>query len=65
MIAGNGIDRNKYQGITVYSGASNSVVTNTFHSNGTAKDNAYAHIDVGQNVSLVCISRLTGTTPGG
>jgi parallel beta-helix repeat protein len=56
MIAGNGIDRNKYQGITVYSGASNSLVTNTFHSNGTAKDNTYAHIDVGQHVSQVCIS---------
>ena len=56
MIAGNGIDRNKYQGITVYSGASNALVTNTFHSNGTAKDNTYAHIDVGQNVSQVCIS---------
>ena len=36
MIAGNGIDRNKYQGITVYSGASYALVTNTFHSNGTA-----------------------------
>jgi parallel beta-helix repeat protein len=56
MIAGNGIDRHKYQGITVYSGASNAVVTNTFHSNGTGKDNAYAHIDVGQNVTQVCIS---------
>ena len=56
MIAGNGIDRNKYQGITVYSGASNALVTNTFHSNGTAKDNTYAHIDVGQNVVQVCIS---------
>jgi parallel beta-helix repeat protein len=56
MIAGNGIDRNKYQGMTVYSGASNSIVTNTFHSNGTAKDNTYAHIDVGQNVVQVCIS---------
>jgi parallel beta-helix repeat protein len=56
MIAGNGIDRNKYQGITVYSGASNSIVTNTFHSNGTAKDNAYAHIDVGDGVDQVCIS---------
>jgi parallel beta-helix repeat protein len=56
MISGNGIDRNKYQGITVYSGASNALVTNTFHSNGTAKDNTYAHIDVGQNVTQVCIS---------
>ncbi len=56
MIAGNAIDRHKYQGVTVYSGASNAVVTNTFHSNGTAKDNAYAHIDVGMNVSQVCIS---------
>ena len=56
MIAGNGIDRNKYQGITVYSGASNSLVTNTFHSNGTAKDNSYAHIDVGAGVTGVCIS---------
>ena len=56
MIAGNGIDRNKHQGITVYSGASNSLVTNTFHSNGTATDNTYAHIDVGKNVTQVCIS---------
>jgi parallel beta-helix repeat protein len=56
MISGNGIDRHKYQGVTVYSGASNAIVTNTFHSNGTAKDNAYAHIDVGQNVVQVCVS---------
>jgi hypothetical protein len=56
MIAGNGIDRSKYQGLTIYSGASNSIVTNTFHSNGTAKDNTYAHIDVGAAVSQVCIS---------
>jgi hypothetical protein len=56
MIAGNGIDRHKHQGITVYSGASNALVTNTFHSNGTAKDSAYAHIDVGENVTQVCIS---------
>ena len=56
MISGNGIDRNTYQGVTVYSGSSNALVTNTFHSNGTGKDNAYAHIDVGQNVTMVCIS---------
>ena len=56
MITGNGIDRNKYQGVTVYSGASNTLVTNSFHSNGTAKNNTYAHIDVGQNVKEVCIS---------
>ena len=56
MIAGNGIDRHKYQGVTIYSGASNAVVTNTFHSNGTGRDNAYAHIDVGANVTQVCIS---------
>jgi parallel beta-helix repeat protein len=56
MVTGNGIDRNKYQGVTVYSGASNALVTNTFHSNGTAKDNTYAHIDVGQNVVEVCVS---------
>ena len=56
MIAGNGIDRSTYQGITVYSGASNSIVTNTLHSNGTAKDNAYAHIDVGDAVTEVCVS---------
>jgi parallel beta-helix repeat protein len=56
MIAGNGIDRHKYQGITVHSGASNALVLNTFHSNGTAKDNTYAHIDVGQNVQMVCVS---------
>jgi hypothetical protein len=40
----------------VYSGGSNSLVTNTFHSNGTAKDNAYAHIDVAAGVTQVCIS---------
>ncbi len=34
----------------------NALVTNTFHSNGTAKDDTYAHIDVGQNVTQVCIS---------
>jgi parallel beta-helix repeat protein len=56
MITGNGIDRNTHQGITVYSGSSNALVTNTFHSNGAGKDNAYAHIDVGQNVTMVCIS---------
>ena len=56
MITGNGIDRNTHQGITVYSGSSNALVTNTFHSNGAGKDNAYAHIDVGQNVQMVCIS---------
>jgi hypothetical protein len=56
MITGNGIDRHKYQGVTVYSGASNAIVTNTFHSNGTGKDNAYAHIDVGVNVTEVCIT---------
>src|SRR5262249_22610011 len=52
----NGIDRNKYQGITVFSGASNALVTNSLHSNGTAKENGYAHIDVGAAVNQVCIS---------
>jgi parallel beta-helix repeat protein len=56
MISNNGIDRNKYQGITVYSGASNALVTNSLHSNGTARDNSYAHIDVGAAVTQVCIS---------
>jgi parallel beta-helix repeat protein len=56
MIAGNGVDRSKKQGITIYSGASNALVTNSLHSNGTSKHNAYAHIDVGQGVSEVCIS---------
>jgi hypothetical protein len=56
MVTGNGIDRHQYQGVTVYSGASNALVTNTFHSNGTAKDNTYAHIDVGPGVTEVCIS---------
>ena len=56
MITGNGIDRHLYQGITVYSGSSNALITNTFHSNGTAKDNTYAHIDVGANVRQVCAS---------
>ena len=56
MISNNGIDRNKYQGITVFSGASNALVTNSLHSNGTAKDNTYAHIDVGAAVTQVCIS---------
>lgn len=56
MISGNGIDRNKKQGITVYSGASNSLVTNSLHSNGTSAHNTYAHIDVGPDVREVCIS---------
>jgi hypothetical protein len=56
MIAANGIDRNKKQGITVYSGASNALVTNSLHSNGTSKNNGYAHIDVGSGVTEVCIS---------
>ena len=56
MISGNGIDRNKYQGVTVYSGASNALVANTFHSNGTGTDNAYAHIDVAAGVTQVCVS---------
>jgi parallel beta-helix repeat protein len=56
MISGNGVDRHKYQGITVYSGASNSLVTNSLHSNGTSKNNTYAHIDVGPGVVEVCIS---------
>ncbi len=56
MITGNGIDRNKYQGVTVYSGASNALVANTFHSNGTGTDNAYAHIDVAAGVTQVCVS---------
>ncbi len=56
MIAGNGIDRHKKEGATVYSGASNALVTNSFHSNGTSKNNAYAHINVGSGVKEVCIS---------
>jgi parallel beta-helix repeat protein len=56
MITGNGIDRNQHEGITVFSGAANALVTNTLHSNGTAKDNTYAHINVGSAVSEVCIS---------
>ena len=61
MVAGNGIDRNKYQGITVYSGASNALVTNSLHSNGTSKNNGYAHIDVGSGVKEVCISNNNST----
>ena len=56
MITGNGVDRSKKQGITVYSGGSNTLVTNSLHSNGTSKHNTYAHIDVGSGVSQVCIS---------
>ena len=64
MVAGNGIDRSKYQGITVYSGASNALVTNSFHSNGTAKDNAYAHIDVAAGVTQVCIGNNNFSAAG-
>jgi parallel beta-helix repeat protein len=56
MISGNGVDRNKNQGITVYSGSSNTLVTNSLHSNGVSKHNTYAHIDVGSGVKEVCIS---------
>jgi parallel beta-helix repeat protein len=55
IIMNNGIDRSAYQGITVYSGSSNSIVGNSFHSNGIASHNSYGHIDVASGVGLVAI----------
>jgi parallel beta-helix repeat protein len=52
----NGIDRNTLQGVTVHDGASNSVTGNSFHSNGTAANNTYGHIDVAAGVVQVNIA---------
>ncbi len=56
MVMGNGIDRNSYQGLTVYDGDSNVIEANSFHSNGTLTTNTYGHIDVGIGVSQVGIN---------
>ena len=55
IIMNNGIDRSDHQGVTVYSGSSNAIVGNSFHSNGIASHNSYAHIDVAASVGLVAI----------
>lgn len=55
MIMNNGIDRSDYEGITVYSGASNTISGNAFHSNGIDSHNSYAHIDVASGVTAVVI----------
>jgi hypothetical protein len=56
MIAFNGIDRQTLQGITVYDNASNSLLGNSFHSNGTATTNTYGHIDIAAGVVQVDIT---------
>ena len=58
MIIGNGIDRNSYQGITVYDCDTHQIMGNCLHTNGQAENNTYAHIDVGANVSQAA-SRTT------
>ena len=66
VIIGNGIDRNSYQGITVYNGDCNTIVGNALHSNGQAANNTYGHIDLAAGVSGVCISDNTfGPIDGG
>jgi hypothetical protein len=56
IVAFNGIDRNLYQGITVYDGTSNQLISNSLHSNGTSANNVYAHIDVASGVTSVGIN---------
>ncbi len=59
IIMNNGIDRSAYQGITVYSGSSNSIVGNSFRSNGIAAHNSYGHIDLARGVCLAAIESNT------
>jgi parallel beta-helix repeat protein len=56
MIIGNGIDRQTLQGITVYDGNANTIIGNSFHSNGTSANNTYGHIDLAAGVTQVVIS---------
>ena len=59
IIIGNGIDRNTKQGITVYDGDTHQVMGNALHSNGTAANNTYGHIDVASGVTQVGIANNT------
>lgn len=56
MVTGNGIDRHTLQGVTVYSGDSNTITGNSLHSNGTSANNTYAHIDLGPGVTQVALA---------
>lgn len=66
VIAFNGIDRCTKQGITVYDGAANTIIGNSFHSNGTLTNNTYGHIDVATGVTQVEIAgNVFGPLDGG
>jgi hypothetical protein len=56
LVIGNGIDRHLNEGVSVYSGYSNSILCNAFHSNGTQTNDTYGHIHVGAGVDAVAIS---------
>jgi parallel beta-helix repeat protein len=59
MIQNNGIDRQYNEGISVYSGYSNSITGNALHSNGAAANDTYGHIHVGAGVDSVAVSDNT------
>jgi hypothetical protein len=66
VIVGNGIDRNSYQGITVYNVDCNTIIGNAFHTNGQATTNTYGHIDLASGVTNVSINDNTfGPLDGG
>lgn len=66
MVVGNGIDRNSYQGITVYNVDCNTILSNAFHSNGQAANNTYGHIDLASGVTNVTMEGNTfGPLDGG
>lgn len=59
MIIGNGVDRNLYQGLTVYNDDCNVISGNAFHSNGQQADNTYAHVDLASGVTAVVLNDNT------
>ena len=66
VVIGNGIDRNSYEGITVYDGDTHQVMGNCLHTNGQAATNTYGHIDVASGVTQVGIANNTfGPLDGG
>ena len=66
VVIGNGIDRNSYEGITVYDGDTHQIMGNCLHTNGQAATNTYGHIDVASGVTQVGIASNTfGPLDGG
>lgn len=57
VVSSNGIDRNGNDGVAVYDGTTSATIhANVFHSNGTAADDAFAHIGLGAGVLAVQIA---------